>query len=530
MTPQLRRNLSYGGVAIAVLIVAGLGALVYRTQRPDQPREVAIPADLINPPRAATAKPGTAPAKEAAPADAPGAMAPPAAGQVAAGKPEHGNNGAAHAKSMSEPRFDVVRVERNGESVVAGRAAPNTTVKLLANGKVAGSAKTDSTGQFVMIPEALKPGDHQLTLRAVGSGGHEEDSKQAVVVSVPKTPADKLLVVTEEPGKPANILSAGAAAAPPSAAAKETAAAAAPAPAVSTKAPAPAAPAVSAPAAAAMPPQTALASLPPPSRNLPAAPSATPATSGGSGTPPAAAMAAPHIDAVEAEAGHLFVQGRGEPGAQLRIYLNNTPVAGAAVGPDGKWTLTIRHGLTPGRYEVRVDQLGKDGTVTARAAAPFDYQPKLAAAEAPPAAAPPPVPSVPAAGAAATAAPSPAAGATPAEPVPPSAAAPEHEAGPPPAETAAAPQSPATAAASASAAVPTANPVVEQIGTVVIVRGDNLWTISRNIYGHGIRYTVIYAANQSQISDPNLIYPGQVFVVPPASQAPPGVAKTTSSG
>lgn len=51
-------------------------------------------------------------------------------------------------------------------------------------------------------------------------------------------------------------------------------------------------------------------------------------------------------------------------------------------------------------------------------------------------------------------------------------------------------------------------------GVVTIVRGDNLWNIARNRYGDGTRYTVIYEANKGQIRDPNLIYPGQVFVVP----------------
>ena len=30
----------------------------------------------------------------------------------------------------------------------------------------------------------------------------------------------------------------------------------------------------------------------------------------------------------------------------------------------------------------------------------------------------------------------------------------------------------------------------------------------------GVRYSVIYEANQANIRDPDLIYPGQVFIVP----------------
>ncbi len=61
-------------------------------------------------------------------------------------------------------------------------------------------------------------------------------------------------------------------------------------------------------------------------------------------------------------------------------------------------------------------------------------------------------------------------------------------------------------------------------GQVVIQPGNNLWRISRVIYGRGVRYTVIYQANKDQIRDPSLIYPGQIFttpgVVPPRSIDP----------
>lgn len=50
--------------------------------------------------------------------------------------------------------------------------------------------------------------------------------------------------------------------------------------------------------------------------------------------------------------------------------------------------------------------------------------------------------------------------------------------------------------------------------TVVVQPGNSLWRISRQLYGSGWQYTVIYAANEEQIRDPNLIYPGQIFAVP----------------
>ena len=50
--------------------------------------------------------------------------------------------------------------------------------------------------------------------------------------------------------------------------------------------------------------------------------------------------------------------------------------------------------------------------------------------------------------------------------------------------------------------------------SVIIRRGDTLWHISRRVYGEGTRYTTIYLANQDQIKDPDMIWPGQIFELP----------------
>ncbi|MEQ8229555.1 MAG: LysM peptidoglycan-binding domain-containing protein [Rhodospirillales bacterium] len=50
--------------------------------------------------------------------------------------------------------------------------------------------------------------------------------------------------------------------------------------------------------------------------------------------------------------------------------------------------------------------------------------------------------------------------------------------------------------------------------TIIVQPGNSLWRIARRVYGEGVQYTIIYRANKSQIGDPDLIYPGQVFQVP----------------
>jgi nucleoid-associated protein YgaU len=56
--------------------------------------------------------------------------------------------------------------------------------------------------------------------------------------------------------------------------------------------------------------------------------------------------------------------------------------------------------------------------------------------------------------------------------------------------------------------------VLPKIATTTVSRGDSLWRLSRLRYGVGTRYAVIYKANREQIRNPNLIHPGQIFVLP----------------
>ena len=50
--------------------------------------------------------------------------------------------------------------------------------------------------------------------------------------------------------------------------------------------------------------------------------------------------------------------------------------------------------------------------------------------------------------------------------------------------------------------------------TYTVKKGDCLWNIAKKFYGNGSAYTKIYDANTHKIANPNLIYPGQVFVIP----------------
>jgi nucleoid-associated protein YgaU len=200
------------------------------------------------------------------------------------------------------------------------------------------------------------------------------------------------------------------------------------------------------------------------------------------------------VTTVEAdEGGRFFATGQAAPGATVRLYLNDNFVAAATAGPDGRWSFTIGRGLGAGNYRVRLDDVDStNGAVQSRAEVPFQFAPRVASA----------------AGAAADAGapPQPAAGIRPAT----------------------SPQAPAALPAGSGAQVATATPsgsaqpagppgadiLVPEVRSTLVTRGDSLWRISRRVYGRGVRYTVIYEANQQQIRDPARIYPGQIFVVP----------------
>ena len=53
-----------------------------------------------------------------------------------------------------------------------------------------------------------------------------------------------------------------------------------------------------------------------------------------------------------------------------------------------------------------------------------------------------------------------------------------------------------------------------------VVRGDCLWNIAKKKehYGNGFAWPVIYKANRDNIKNPDLIYPDQVFSIPPLTQ------------
>jgi nucleoid-associated protein YgaU len=183
------------------------------------------------------------------------------------------------------------------------------------------------------------------------------------------------------------------------------------------------------------------------------------------------------VETVETEPGDkLHVSGRARPGAPVRLYLNDSFVSSVTAGADGRFAVTINEGVVSGSYRVRLDEVeSNSGTVRARAEVPFNVPDALVTASVPTQATASKRPEIASA------------------------------------------QQPQLAATASTAPPDGGSPsavVVPRIATTRISRGDSLWRISRLTYGAGTRYAVIYKANREQIRNPNLIYPGQIFVVP----------------
>lgn len=105
------------------------------------------------------------------------------------------------------PSFDVVRVEPGGEAVVAGRAAPKSQVTLLSGARLLGQSGADADGNFVILPQALSPGEHVLSLRA-RLGEQEVASQQTVTMVVPQRGAGGAIAALDAPNQPTRVLSA----------------------------------------------------------------------------------------------------------------------------------------------------------------------------------------------------------------------------------------------------------------------------------------------------------------------------------
>lgn len=474
------------------------------------------------------------------------------------------------------PRFDVLRVEPDGSTVIAGNAAAGSKLEIIAGDKVIASLDVGPSGDFAaVLDQPLPPGDHSLQLKATDKDGKSVTSEEVATISVPANADGKLLAMVSKPGEASRLITLPESV---NSAAKQERVAAA------DSANAPAVPA------------------PPGSGETETAPAPTVEQ-------PAASVEAKSVNpeiqvsAVEIEGDRIFIAGKAPVGSAVRGFADDTIIGNAVADASGNFVVEGRITLSVGAHVIHAELLDAAGQVVVRTSVPFNRPEgeqvsvvaqnsqtasgqggamvpvdlaafeklrgslgqafallqglyadgkkplleELAAARSaseislksiadfrPAAAAAKPIVDFVAATAAkagkahtalqglpndieAVGAELPKIAVLVEEVLSPKAPTPCLAL--PPAEAVATPgTAPAEPAAhQATAAAPKTieqAPLTESRNSVIIRRGDTLWQISRRVYGQGVRYTTIYLANSNLINNPDLIEPGQVFEVP----------------
>ncbi|MEZ5924845.1 MAG: LysM peptidoglycan-binding domain-containing protein [Hyphomicrobiaceae bacterium] len=110
--------------------------------------------------------------------------------------------------------LDVVELSATGTSVIAGQAPEGTKVNLLANGKDLGSSISDESGAWTLIvDEPLAPGDYKLTLVAVGVDGGDPVSRDAGEVTL-KSPTGETVAPSADGAETSAVVADSADTAP----------------------------------------------------------------------------------------------------------------------------------------------------------------------------------------------------------------------------------------------------------------------------------------------------------------------------
>ena len=278
--------------------------------------------------------------------------------------------------SEGSPTFDIVRVDQDGQTVIAGTARPNTKVEVLLDGVVVGGAMSDGTGQFVAVVFAdLSETAQRLQLRSllpVGEGpGQGLNSEIAPRVasniqdlSNPVIDGDNTSAASATSNSEIARDSSAKSATRTVAAPEQLDRVAAPIPSIqrhTVSAPViilPAQQAESAPTLV-QPRPEGLAMLQPAEREI----------------------LGVVLDSISYDdSGAVILSGRGVVERVIRIYANGKEAGIARVDPDGRWVWASEVADPQNIKLFRMDELGPEGSVTSRIETPFKYErsaPKL---------------------------------------------------------------------------------------------------------------------------------------------------------
>lgn len=205
------------------------------------------------------------------------------------------------AAPAEAPSFDIVRIDRQGQAVIAGRGEPGATVTVRNGRRVVGTAKVDDTGSWVLVPDRpFAPGGISLTLSETLADGRDVAGQGNVLLVVPARPKMPLALVEQTPPPPV-VLNPGGGAAP----------------------------------------------------RLLAAPALKPANPGGLPL---------SLDVLDyGKSGAVRFSGRSAPGAVVTVTIDQRPLGTARAGADGSWSLSSRFPIAPGPHRLQLLARAADG-------------------------------------------------------------------------------------------------------------------------------------------------------------------------
>lgn len=332
----MRKSLVLGGVGIAVA-VAVVGYFLSRQQPPVTQTALLSPAPSQS---AVEPAPSEVPQNPPAPATMP---TPP-----------------------DTPRFDEVRRDPDGMTVIAGRALPGSRVRVISNGTEIATALADGAGKFATLAILPPDGMGQILSLEGMSGTKSVPSVEEVilapmqVVSQETTPDETMRASSEagqdptgEAGPKDQVTQVEAETADQAAAAKlpaETTTGAATGTAMAT---------TSSTADQTAPDQVALLKSTPDGVEL----------FSGSAPKPTKQIA---LDTITySQQGEVSLAGRAQTeGTSVQVYLDNAAVSTLPVDAEGRWRGDLED-VNAGIYTLRVDELNQTGEVISRVETPF---------------------------------------------------------------------------------------------------------------------------------------------------------------
>lgn len=123
----------------------------------------------------------------------------PVASEVAA-PPDAGSVGDQALQPMV-PAFDIVRVDENGNVVIAGRATPGCVIVIRDGDVEIGRVTADRSGEWVLVPDAaLAAGERQFTLFAECEGADPIQADRVIALVVPERDGTALAVAVPREG------------------------------------------------------------------------------------------------------------------------------------------------------------------------------------------------------------------------------------------------------------------------------------------------------------------------------------------